>query len=222
MEVEVTREQLARLRKAADITEIQMIMGQYVSYLEQMDAKRIWEKLFVHGDDRVSVEIAEYGGFEGESHVKSFFDEYDAYLKNPADKRGWMDFRNINTPYVILSNDGTTAYGSWSCFAPQSKYALPYPGNERTLTAIWNASKYICTFAKTEEGWKIVTLREVVYIRSPFELGWLKQPDCLRLDPLGTLEPDKMSRSYVYHPDALYSPTGLYNWGPFPPEEGSF
>lgn len=222
MEVEVTQEQLKRLQKASDITEIQMLMGRLVTYLEQFDGASIWEKLFAHDDGNVSVELADYGGYEGVEHVDAFFKAYDAYLKDPVDKRGYMDFRNLSTPYVIIGNDGNSAYGTWHCFAPQSKLALPYPGDERTLTAIWSASRYVATFKRTDYGWKIVTLREIVYIRTPYEHGWLKQPDCIRAEPLGALTPDKFSRSYVYHPDALYSPTGLYNWGPFPPEEGSF
>lgn len=222
MEVEVTLEQLKKLKKASDIMEIQMLMGRFISYLEQMDAVAIWEKLFVHNSEEVSVELGDYGGYKGREHVESFFKAYDAYLKNPTDKRGWMDFRNINTPYVVMGKDGTTAYGSWSCFAPQAKQAMPYPACVRTLTAIWNSSKYVCNFKLTDEGWKILNLREVVYIRSPYELGWVKQPDCIRGEPLDGMVPDYVSRSHIYHPDALYSPTGLYNWGPFPPEEGSF
>lgn len=222
MEVEVTKEQLEKLRKAADITEIQMLMGRYISYLEQMDPVSVWEKLFVHNDEEVSVELGDYGLYKGSEHVEAFFRAYDSYMKNPDDKRGWMDFRNLVTPYVVLSKDGETAYASWSCFAPQAKQALPFPACERTLTAIWYAGKYVCTCKRTEEGWKFVTLREVIYIRTPYETGWIKQPDCIRNDPLSDVAPDGFSRSYIYHPDALYSPTGLYNWGPFPPEEGSF
>jgi len=222
LEVEVTQQQLEKLQRASHITEIQMLMGRYVTCIERMDARSIWEKLFVHDDEQVSVEIGDYGGYVGTQHVKRFFEAYDGYLKDPSDKRGWMDFRNMNTPYVIISKDMQSAYGSWSCFSPQAKQALPYPACERTLTAIWSVSKYVCTFRQTPEGWKFLSLREVVYIRTPFEHGWVKQPDCIRNEPLEDLIPDMVSKSYIYHPDALYSPTGLYNWGPFPPEEGSF
>jgi hypothetical protein len=222
MEIEVTQEQLNKLRRAADITEMQMLMGRLINYLEKMDAASIWDELFLHGDESVSVEIGDYGAFDGSEHVEAFFREYDAYLKDPSDKRGWMDQRNVSTPYVVMGADGDTAYGSWSCFAAQAKQALPYPCDERTLTAIWNASKYCCTFKRTAEGWKFATLREVIYIRTPFQHGWVKQPDCMRSEPLGLLLPDRFSRSYIYHPDAQYSPAGRYNWGPFPPEEGTF
>lgn len=222
MEVEVANEQAKKLQRAADIIEIQMLMGQFVTCLEKMDGISIWENLYVHDNPKVSVELGDYGGYVGTEHVKEFFAAYDAYLKNPDDKRGWFDMKNLTTPYVIISNNGNSAYGSWSCFGPQSKQAMPYPSQMRTLTAIWNAAKYVCDFVKTDDGWKILTLREVVYIRSPFELGWIKQPDCIRSEPLNGMMPDMISRPYTYHPDALYSPKGLYNWGPFPPEEGSF
>ena len=54
------------------------------------------------------------------------------------------------------------------------------------------------------------------------KLGWIKQPDCMRHEPLECGAPDRQPRIYTYHPDAIYSPTGLYNWGPFPPKKALF
>jgi hypothetical protein len=219
MEIEITEKQWLKLRKAAAITEIQMLMGRYVSFLDQMDAQSIWERLFAHDDPDVSIELGDYGGFEGPARVKEFLEAFHAYLQEPSDKRGWMDFRNINTPYVIVGQGGKSAYASWSCFSPQAKLAKPYPADERILTAIWLASKYIADLVLVGDEWKFKKLREVVYIRAPFELGWVRQPDCLRPEPLAGIVPDRRSPSSVYHPDAIYTPTGLYNWGPFPPDE---
>ena len=222
MEVEISEQQLKRLQKTASITEIQMLMGRYISYLDQMDAKSIWDDLFSHIDPNVSIELADYGGYDGSARVREFLYGFHEYLQDLTDKRGWMDMHNINTPYIIIGNDGNSAYATWSCFSPQAKLAKPYPSDSRTLTAIWVAGRYIA-YCVLENGiWKFKTLQEVIYIRSPYELGWIKQPDCMRSTPLERLVPDRAPRIYTYHPDAVYSPTGLYNWGPFPPEEGSF
>ena len=222
MEVEISEQQIKKLQKAASITEIQMLMGRCVSYLNQMDAKSIWDKLFIHGDPDVSIELGDYGGYDGPEHVKEFLYSFHEYLQDPSDKRGWMDIYNINTPYIILSNDGSRAYAAWNCFSPQAKQAKPYPSDVRTLTAIWVARKFIADCVMDADRWKFRKLQEVVYIRTPYELGWIKQPDCMRQEPLDCVVPDRQPRIYTYHPDAIYSPTGLYNWGPFPPEEGSF
>jgi len=222
MEVEITEQQLKKLKNAASITEIQMLMGRYVAFMDQMNAKAIWDNLFAHDDPDVSIELGDYGGYDGPEHVKEFLFSYHNYLQDPADKRGWMDIRNINTPYIILSNDGKKAYATWHCFSPQTKQAKPYPADARTLTAMWVASRIIAWCVISDGEWKLQKLQEVVYIRTPYEEGWLKQADCMRQSPLDGSLPDRRPRVYTYHPDAIYSPTGLYNWGPFPPEEGSF
>jgi hypothetical protein len=199
-----------------------MLMGRYVTYMDQMNAKGIWDDLFAGDDLNVSIELGDYGGYDGAEHVKQFLYSYHDYLQDPSDKRGWMDIRNINTPYIIISNDGERAYATWHCFSPQAKQAKPYPSDERTLTALWVASRLVVWCVRVGDAWKFQKIQEVVYIRTPYELGWLKQPDCMRLSPLSESLPDRPPRVYAYHPDAIYSPTGLYNWGPFPPEEGSF
>lgn len=221
MEVEITKQQADKLMKAASITEIQMLMGRYVSYLDKMDAYSIWEKLFSRRAD-VSVEVGDWGEFCGPEHVEQFFRAYHDYLQDPSDKRGWMDIRNLATPYVVLGNDGNTAYASWSCLNPQARQAMPYPSDKRTLTAIWGVSKFSAWCVREDGQWRFRSVKEIMYIRTPYELGWVRQPDCMRQQPLGELLPDVEHRSRIYSPDAVYFPRGLYNWGPFPPEEGSF
>ena len=56
-----TEKQLERLRRASDITEIQMLMARYVDCMSKMRAKDVWT-LFAQENDDVSIELAESGG----------------------------------------------------------------------------------------------------------------------------------------------------------------
>lgn len=42
----ISCEELARFRKTADINEIAMMFGRYVTLMDQLDAKSIYEELF--------------------------------------------------------------------------------------------------------------------------------------------------------------------------------
>lgn len=179
MQVEITEKQLMRLRRAADITEIQNLMARLVEAFSRMDVSRVYEDLFAVGDPEVSIELAESGGYDGPEHVQAFLNAYDAYLSYPKDKRGWMELQNICNPTVIRSEDGQRAVGTWALLAPSAKWAMPYPCDQEKLTAFWGCGKYYVHFIKTEKGWKIQKLQLIWYLRSPFELGWMKQPDCV-------------------------------------------
>lgn len=115
MQVEITEKQLMRLRRAADITEIQNLMARLVEAFSRMDVSRVYEDLFAVGDPEVSIELAESGGYDGPEHVQAFLNAYDAYLSYPKDKRGWMELQNICNPTVIRSEDGQRAVGTWLC-----------------------------------------------------------------------------------------------------------
>lgn len=52
MQVEITEKQLMRLRRAADITEMQNLMARLVEAFSRMDVGRVYEDLFAVGDRR--------------------------------------------------------------------------------------------------------------------------------------------------------------------------
>ena len=74
-------------------------------------------------------------------------------------------------------------------------------------------------FIKVNGEWKILKLHLIAYVRTPFEEGWMRQADCMRIAPVRTLKPDQPPRYYTFHPDAVYSFDNIYNWGPYLPEE---
>ena len=56
MEMNVSPDELKRFQETADINEIAMMLGRYVTLMDQFDAKSIYEELFAKDDPEVSVE----------------------------------------------------------------------------------------------------------------------------------------------------------------------
>lgn len=213
-----SEKQLMRLRRAADITEIQMLMAKYVDCMSKMHAADAYE-LFAQDRTDVSIELAECGGYDDPAHVKAFLDTYDAYLRDPSDKRGWMELQNLCNPTVMVSKDHQRALGYWTILAPSCKWGLPYPCEAEKLTAHWGCGKYYVEFVKAGNAWKILKLRLVWFLRSPFELGWMKQPDCMHMPVFQGLKPDREPDYYnVYNADYSCASGGI-EWGPYLPEE---
>ena len=220
--IEISEKEAARLNRAADIREIEQIMTRYVQYVSRMDPMGAFEALFDRDNPEVTVEINECGGYVGPESARRFMEKYQAYMRDPSDKRGWMDIQEINTPLVVFSKDKSRAKGQWSIFSPQTKQATAWPGDERKLTAIWCFGKFHCDFIRTEAGWKLLKLRELAFVRAPFDIGWNEQPECYSMPAELYAGPDIPPRTSIYNTDAVYSGHGLFNWGPYMPADGSF
>lgn len=221
MDITLTEKQMKKLQNAADINAIQVVMAQYVSCLSKMDASGIFDKLFAQNDPDVRLEIEESGAYVGPEHVRAFLTKLDEYFADASDKRGWMDLEHLCTPYIVINRDGTKARATWSLFAPESKWAMPNPGSTRELTALWFCGKYYCEFVKTDDGWKIEKLQKIAFLRSPFLLGWRRQPDCRRFPVFAGITPDCPPRYYTYNADYVCA-SGGKEWGPYIPETIDF
>lgn len=221
MEVEITDKQRRKLQRAADITSIQMLMARYVDRVSKMDVSKVFDDYFVQDSDEVSIEFYEGGEYRGAQHVRDYLAAYDGYLSDPSDKQGWMELQLLCTPYIKLAPDGERAIGTWSLFCPTARLATPYPCNRKQLTAIWVSGKYLCEFRKVDGVWKILKLRLVAYLRSPFENGWTRQADCCSVPVFPDVRPDGPSRSYLYNFDYGMGNGGI-EWGPYLPEDSEF
>lgn len=216
--------ELARFQRTADINEIAMMLGRYVTLMDQMEAMPIYEELFAVDDPEVSIEYETCGTYVGPDHVKAFMEDFAARLKDWRTKRGWLDYHDCATPHVVFSKDGKRAKAMWNMLSPKAKQATPDPEwtAERTLTAFWHCGKMIWDLKKTDEGWKILHFHQLTYFTTEYHKGWVEQQECYREAPFWALKPDKKPRFYVYHPDQVYVKDGLYNWGPYLPEDGTF
>lgn len=210
--------ELERLRRASDITEIEMLMAKFVELLSKMRPADTFE-LFDKENSEISIEIAESGGYDGPAQVKKFLDAYDAYMSDPSDKRGWMELQSICNPTVMVNEAHSSALGYWTIIAPCAKWAVPYPCDQEKLTAHWSCGKYFCEFINTDSGWKIKTLKLVWFLRSPFEYGWMRQADCWHMPPMLGLKPNREPDYYnVYNADYGCASGGI-EWGPYLPKE---
>lgn len=214
----ITFDELASFKKATDITEIQMLFGRYATLMDQMDAMGIYEELFDTDNPDVSVEYTCNGLYKGPEHTRLFFEDLHRKLKDLSDKRGWLDFTDAATPHVVMSEDGKRAWASWLLFGPKAKQASPYGAKERELTAFWYGGKMCWELLKADGLWKILHFHQVTYLSSPYDQGWVKQPECWRETPLWNLLPDGDQRFYAYNPSRVYVKNGPYEWGPYIPD----
>lgn len=208
--LEAINEELeARAERIAAIIEIMNLQSRYNLWLNLGYYKRIWNELFAHKDPRVKCEIGDSGVYEGQQSVKRLW----MALADRERDRGYMEVKMLMEPYIVLSEDGKTAKGMWPAFGPHSDHVTRHPGGGEKLIAYWFSGKYDNEFVKEDGKWKILSLHTVIYLRTPFDEGWLKEPDCARWRPLEDAPPDKPSNFIEpYHPDGVFYPL------PAPPE----
>jgi len=213
------KKQLASLVRMADHVEITQVMAELVQSFDRFDAMNILQNLMASDHPEVSVEFMEEGLYEGPEKVKAYMLAIQDYLDDPSDKRGFMPLQNLATPHIVVSTSGQRARAQWDILNASAMQATPYPGDQTKLTALWICGRYDNEFIKVGGKWKLLKLHLVTYFKSPFEEGWLKDPDCLRFGAC-KVEPTRPSNpNKIYHSDANYSGDGLHTYGPFLPEK---
>lgn len=211
------KKQLESLVRMADHTEISQLMAEFISCFDQFNAVKAMNKLMAFEHPEVSVEFMEEGLFEGPEKVKAYMGYIQEYLDDPKDKRGWMAIQNLASPHIVVSTSGQRARAQWDILNANAMQACPYPGDQQKLTALWICGRYDNEFIKINGEWKLLKLHLVTYFKTPFEEGWLKNPDCLRFGDC-PIEPTRVSNpNKIYHSDANYSGDGLHTYGPFLP-----
>jgi hypothetical protein len=173
---EINTELEARAGRLRSVLEITNLQSRYNLWLEMGYYERIWDELFSHDNPQVSCEIGESGVYEGPASVERLWKA----LANRERPRGYMANIMVMNPYIVLSKDGNTAKGMWWAFGPHADYATPYPGDGQKLTAYWFCGKYDNRYIKEGGKWKFLSLHTIIYMRTPFDQGWLKQSDCVR------------------------------------------
>lgn len=206
----------------ADINEIQMLMAKYIMNIHKMDFKSSYDDLMANNHPEISFEYMESGEYKGPEKVKAYMYALDDTFRTPRDKKGYMGLQHINTPKIIINDEGNRARGNWTILSPWAMQAYPYPGDERKLTAMWFIGRYSCEFIKIDQKWKILKVHLVSYVRTPYDQGWVRQPDAMPIKPMPALRPDNPPRYYTYHPGCAYTHDNIFNWGPYLPKETDF
>ena len=212
---------MERIRRAADIQEIEMLQSRYITLLDAFAMTDMLEKLFAVDDPELSFEMVEGGAYKG-ARTAAFMHQCDGFMASPVSKHGWFGVIDLWTPNIVVSKDGTRARGQFNAFAPHGMDVSVYPGDERKMTAYWFIGRYDNEYVKVDGVWKILKNRVIAFTRPPYDEGWIRQAEARRITHDYHTYPDEPSRVVTYHPDNVYSGGGAHTWGPFLPDEGEF
>lgn len=216
------KKELDRLLRAADIIDIQNIMGRYLAYLDQVNFLGIYS-LMAQDHPEITYEMCEDGAYIGPENVRKYMhDEHTHLNANPNHMKGWIGLQNILTPRIVFSEEGTRAKAQFNQLSPHAMAIEPYPSNEHLPTAYWFIGKYDNEFIKIDEEWKLLKTHIIAFTRTPYNEGWVQQPDARRIYHPNANPPQGKGRIYTYHPNAVYTPDGNWTWGPHLPKDGTF
>lgn len=203
------------IQHSADLLEVMNLQYMY-AHLIGIDFPRI-EKDYFAKDDNVTTEVCE-GGIVKQHAPKG------GNFTPPTPKTGFRGMGGIGTlglnptctGYVVVSKNGKTARGMWDQFAPHSMEVTPYPCDERKMTQYWFIGRYNNKFIKENGKWKCLNQQVLAFIRTPYEQGWLKQPECR--DQRFIPENIKHSEHSIENLLCVYHPDGVFYLLPAPPE----
>jgi hypothetical protein len=186
-----------RTERLEAVLEVINLQSRYNLWLELGHYERIWNDLFSCKNPKVRCEIGESGVYEGPASVKRLWMALAARKRT----RGYMANIMVMMPYIVVAKDGQTAKGMWWAAGPHTDYVTPSPGDQQRLTAYWFFGKYDNEFIKEDGKWKFLSLHTIVYIRTPYDKGWFKEPDCAKWQVPEGAPPDKPSTLIdFYHP----------------------
>lgn len=224
-DIDITERELEQMLRAADIVEIQMLHGQYMTYLDQLDFVRIYNELMAKGHPELSYEMVESGEYIAENVENLMFRKFVGTVNEKKDvnrSRGFCGCQYLWSPRIKLNKDATRAWAQWNQMSPHTMDISPYPGNECRRTPYWYIGKYNNEYIKIDGEWKLLKCHVIALSRTPYAEGWIKQSDARRIAHGPQAIPDKPPRFYAYHSDTVYSGHGRYTWGPFLPEDDNF
>lgn len=218
----MTKKEADRLLRAADIIDIQTLMGLYLARLDQLNFVGMYE-LMAKDHPEITYEMVEDGAFIGPENVGPYMEDRNEHFKNnPNQVQGWVGIQNILTPRIVFNEDGTRARGQFNQLSPHAMPVAPYPTDEHLPAAYWFLGKYDNEFIKIDGEWKILKTHIIAFMRTPYNEGWIRQPDARRIFHPNAEKPQQEGRVYTYHADAVYTKDGRWNWGPHLPKDGEF
>jgi len=197
-----------RIMAMEALHDVQEVMSRYFHYHCANLHKQCWEELFAHNAPDVSVEIADWGRWEGPEHVKALY--CDFLGGGLGDPRGMMMVHSLDTPCIQVAGDGKTAKGVW--FSPGNETAV----DNGKAQAFWCWSYMAADFIKEGGAWKIWHYHVYAMFRTPFGKSWAdvegKKTSLAVAFPKGT-EPNKPITFFNE-----YTPTSIRKLVPAPPK----
>ncbi len=228
--IEALEKEVTRLSRHTDAVEVQNLMSRYIFYMENGKIAEVWDDLWSHTNPDVRVEIMDSGAYLGQEHVKRVWYTMGRRMDSAgnmvtASSAGQMSNTNtdraflllmltISSPMIEISEDGTHAWGQWHIFGPHTNRVFDPETSTKKDTAFWIAGKYDNEFVKEDGQWKILKLRPICWLRTPYHKSFLECPDCRRT-PSPYYPPDEAPRISSFNPDEGSNPD---KWGPMPHE----
>lgn len=174
-----------RVQRLKDIKAVTALMSRYVYYTAAFAFDEA-VSTFAHSTDGVTVELADWGVYEGIAGVRTALFEplagmirhHDEGLRrtypqldrsNPT--AGLMLENALTTPVLQVAGDGQTAKGLWMVMGAQSAFN---PGSG-AVDATWTWVYFAVDFVREgpgDDGWRIWHLRVAPRWRSDFHRSW--------------------------------------------------
>ena len=211
--VEALERELVLLNDAREIANLQ---SRYIYYLQAHQYDKIVD-MFARCEP-VSIEMDNLGKFIGRDKVADVFLKV---LKPLYTMKGAMGLHMLTTPLIEVHPDRRHAWGMWHTLGCNTQPDFVSHDTEMTgepqLIAMWQQGKYFIDFVKEDNEWKWKNFRWLVNFRTPFDLGWVKQPITGNLSVVARLIPGcpPADSPSDYHP---FSPEELTPFLPIPPQ----
>jgi hypothetical protein len=184
LEDEVVRlkEQVAEHARLKDYIEIWKLQSLYV-HLYTMCMRDEIIDLFARKTPGVSIEMEDGGVYEGIEGVKKVF---GGILSEKNSKvPGFLGIHMTVNPLIEINKAGTRARGVWPS---HGSCALRIEGK---LTAYWCLGKYDMEYVKEDGKWKFLKLVYRQIYMTPYEKGWIEEPQGASIACFPEYPPDK-------------------------------
>ena len=206
LEAEVARlkEQVAELSRAQDYVEICKLQSMYAHLYNVCKRAEIID-LFAKKTPGVTLEIEDGGVFEGIEGVKKVFGGILSEERGLTP--GFLGSHMTVNPIIEINKEGTKARGAWFSHGSVSLR------REGELTAFWCLGKYDVEYVKEDGKWKFFKLAYRQIYMSPYEKGWIEEPQGASIACMPEYPPDKPC---TYH--MPYHRYRINIFQPMPPE----
>jgi hypothetical protein len=206
--VEILKKSLQNSTTIIEVMNLQSLCSQLLG----VDFSRMAYDLFALKNPRFRNEGIEGGVLEQPEAARRALEAHNPG-KDAPQVPGGIGLVYVTMPYIVVSKDGKTVKGVWNSWGPHAMINTPYPGDVRKMVQYWYFGRYNNEFIQEESKWKIVSNHHVQYLRTPYDQGWLRQPDCRRVIRVkGAKLPSVINLLAPYHSDGIFQPV------PEPPE----
>jgi len=199
-EIKRLKAQVADCARMKDYIEIWKLQSLY-SHLYSMFRTSEIPDLFAQKTPGVTLELEDSGVYEGIEGVKKMFclTLSEKNMRRPGIHAVHM---TVN-PIIEINKNGTRARGVWH------SHGTVTLAHEGPLKAFWGAGKYDMEYVKEDGKWKFLKLAYRLIYMTPFDKGWVEEPEGSSMARPTDYPPDKPTtwyRPYGRHRENIFQP----------------